>query len=150
MAMAEDPGWLKIAGARATQRKISLDLEAYRAWLRSEATLRAADAWVHARTEIRQRINPALPPWRDLVRWAIEFALLQGPGDPHRTVYLGQEALDQAIEFHDHREEAACSSLRGKGETLFVVGPIHWQWILAWVGENLPFPDRPPTGAYRS
>lgn len=75
LALREDPGWLKLAGARALAQPEPLDLEATRIWLASEATLQEADAWVRARTELRQRVNPALPLGRDQVRWALPPSL---------------------------------------------------------------------------
>jgi hypothetical protein len=144
IALAEDPGWLKIAGSRNIPHHEPLEVNAYRAWLKSETTAQGVGAWIRYRTELRQRVDPALPPWRDQVRWAIEYALLQGPGDPYRRVYLSELALTRAVEFHDRQEEAEYRRLKAGGSEAFVVGSIHWQWILDWVGEHLPFPDCPP------
>ena len=143
--LAEDPGWLKLAGSRCIPNLEPLDLVAYRAWLRHPATLATAVAWLHTRTELRQKADPALPRWRDQVRWVVEFALLKGPGDQHRRAYLSELALTRAVEHHDRMETMEALRMKTMGNNGFVLGPIHWQWVLDWVGENLPFPDHPPS-----
>ena len=144
-ALAEDPGWLKLAGSRSIPDLEPLDLEAYRAWLRHPTTLATAEAWLHTRTELCQKADPALPRWRDQVRWVLEFALLKGPGDQHRRAYLSELALTRAVEDHDRMETAEQRRLKTTGTSGFVLGSIHWQWVLDWVSDNLPFPDRPPS-----
>lgn len=144
LVLREDPGWIKLAGARAMPTSRPLNPEIARQWLASEAALHEADAWIRARTELRQRVDSALPCWRDQVRWVIEFALLIVPGDPHRRAYLSEFALTRAVEAHEQREAAEARARKAHGDPPFVTGTIHWRWVLDWVSEHLPFPDSPP------
>ena len=81
------------------------------------------------------------------MRWVLEYALLQGPGDLHRYIYISERAITRAVEYHDRQEMAEALRLKNEGRNEFIVGPIHWSWILAWVGQNLPFPSRPENGS---
>jgi hypothetical protein len=150
LVLVEDAGWLKIAGARAVAQVIPVDVDAYAAWLRSEPALEGVEDWLRMRMELRQRVDPGVPPWRDQVRWCMEYALLMGPGDPHRQVYLSERSITRAVETHDRKEEAEYRRLKALGKTDFVTGPIHWHWILEWVAEHLPFPEGPASQSSES
>ena len=143
LVLVEDPGWLKIEGARAVPQKAPVDIEAYAAWLRSGPALEGVEEWLRMRVNLRQRADPGVPPWRDQVRWVMEFALLMGPGDPHRQAYLSELAITRAVEAHDRKEEAEYRRLKALGNADFVTGPIHWRWILDCVAEHLPYPEAP-------
>lgn len=143
IALREDPGWIRLAGARAVRQTAPLDLEATRAWLSEAATLEEVDGWVQHRTAILQRAMPETPLWRDQVRWVLEYALLNGPGDPHRIVYISERAITRAVEAHDCLEAAKANRRRSEGRSESIFGTIHWAWLLAWLGQNLPFPSSP-------